>query len=155
MRMLRLSLFSFLLLCLPHGMRAQSADPAASAAIKAVMQKSADDWNRGDLNAFAACYKHSPDILLIGATISRGYDSMLQRYRTHYGSKEKMGVLAFSDLNVQPLDAKFATATGHFHLERTAAGGGNSAGFFLLVLEKTPQGWQIIRDDSTVIQPTK
>ena len=30
---------------------------------------------------------------------------------------------------------KFANATGHFHLERTAAGGENADGFYLLVFE--------------------
>lgn len=153
MRILRLALFTIILLCLPVGVHAQYANPAASVEIKAVMQKSAEDWNRGDLNAFVACYKNSPDILLIGTTISRGYDSMLQTYRTYYGTKEKMGVLSYSQIEVQPLDAKFATATGHFHLERTASGGGSIDGYYLLVFERTPQGWKIIRDDSTVIRP--
>ena len=153
MRTLRFALFTVMLLFLPLGVRAQYAERAASTEIKAVMQKSAEDWNRGDLNAFAACYKNSPDILLIGTTISRGYDSMLQTYRTYYGTKDKMGVLSYYEFEVQSLDAKFATASGHFHLERTSAGGGSADGFYLLVFEKTPQGWKIIRDDSTVIRP--
>jgi hypothetical protein len=101
MRTVRLALFPLILLCLHHNARAQYANLAASTEIKAVMQKSADDWNRGNLNAFVACYKKSPDILLIGTTISRGYDSMLQTYRTYYRTKEKMGVLSYSDLEVQ------------------------------------------------------
>jgi hypothetical protein len=59
-----------------------------------------------------------------------------------------MGVLSFSELEVQP-DEHFVTVTGHFHLERSAAGGGNAGGFFLLVMEKTPAGWKIVRDDTT------
>jgi ketosteroid isomerase-like protein len=153
MRTLKPALFTVMLLCLPLGARAQHAKPAASTEIKAVMQKSAEDWNRGDLNAYVTCYKNSPDILLIGSTVERGYDSMLQTYRTYYGTKEKMGVLSYSEFEVQSLNAKFATATGHFHLERTAVGGGSADGFYLLVFEKTPQGWKIIRDDSTVIRP--
>jgi ketosteroid isomerase-like protein len=153
MRTLRLALVTITLLCLPFDVRAQYSNPAATTDIKAVMGKSAEDWNRGDLNAFATCYKNSADILIIDKTVSRGYDSMIQIYRTYYGTKEKMGVLTYSDLEVQPLDAMFATATGHFHLERTAAGGGNADGYYLLVFEKTPQGWKIIRDDSTVIRP--
>ena len=76
---------------------------------------------------------------------------MLERYRKGYSDKEKMGTLSFSELEVQPLDDRFATVTGHFHLERTVTGGGNADGFFLLVFEKTPAGWKIIRDDSTVL----
>ncbi len=62
-----------------------------------------------------------------------------------------MGTLSFTDLAVQPLDARFATVTGNFHLERNAAGGGNADGYFLLVVEHTPSGWKIIRDSTTVL----
>lgn len=127
--------------------------PADSAAIIAVMNKSAEDWNRGDLDAFATCYKNSPEILFIGGSISRGYAQMLATYKKLYPSHEKMGKLRFTKLEVQPLDAHFATVTGNFHLERTAVGGGNSDGYFLLVFEKTAEGWKIVRDDSTELPP--
>jgi ketosteroid isomerase-like protein len=152
MRTLRLSFLPLLFLLLQcSNLHAQAAD--ATSQIKAVMQKSANDWNRGDLNAFATCYKNAPDILIVGATVSRGYNSMVDVYRKGFGTKEKMGTLTFSKVEVQPLDARFATATGHFHLERTSAGGGNADGFYLLVFEKTRQGWKIIRDDSTTLRP--
>jgi uncharacterized protein (TIGR02246 family) len=115
-------------------------------AIRAVLAKQAVDWNSGDLDAFATGYKNSPDILFIGSKISRGYSQMLERYRTVYSTREKMGTLTYSDIEVQPLDEHFATATGRFHLERTAAGGGEASGSYLLVFEKTAQGWKIVRD---------
>jgi ketosteroid isomerase-like protein len=133
----------------PSLLFAQNATPEARA-IRAVLDKQVVDWNRGDIEAFAAGYKNSPDILFIGSRISRGYAQMLDTYRKNYGTKEQMGTLNFSDLEVQPLDKRFATVTGHFHLERTAAGGGNSDGHFLLVFEKTPDGWKVVRDDTTV-----
>ena len=122
-----------------------------ASAIQTMMQKSAADWNRGDIDAFATSYKNSPDILFLGKTISRGYAGMLATYKEHYPTREKMGTLVFSQLQVQPLDELFATTTGHFHLERTAAGGGNADGYFLLVLEKTKNGWKIVRDDTTAL----
>jgi ketosteroid isomerase-like protein len=125
------------------------AQAPADSAIRAMMQKSVDDWNRHDIDAFATCYKNSPDILFIGHRVSRGYDQMVATYKSVYGTPEKMGVLTFSQLETQPLDANFATITGHFHLERTVAGGGNADGYFLLVVEHTPAGWKIVRDDST------
>jgi len=125
------------------------AQAPADGPIRAMMQKSVDDWNRGDLDAFATSYKHSPDILFIGRKISRGYDQMLATYKAAYGTPEKRGTLSFTHLETQPLDDHFATITGNFHLERTAAGGGNADGFFLLVVENTPQGWKIVRDDTT------
>lgn len=129
------------------------AQAPGDADIKAMMQKSADDWNRGDLDAFASCYKKSPDILFIGRRISRGYDQMLATYKAGYSTPEKMGKLTFSQLETQPLDEHFATVTGHFHLERTADGGGNSDGYFLLVVELTSAGWKIVRDDTTSLPP--
>ncbi len=66
-----------------------------------------------------------------------------------FSSREKMGKLTFSRLDVQPLDEHFATVTGRFYLDRTAAAGGDASGYYLLVLEKTPGGWKIIRDDTT------
>jgi len=118
-------------------------------AILAMLNKQAADWNRGDLEAFATGYKNSPDILFMGRTIRRGYDQMLDGYRKSFPTREAMGTLTFSNLEVQPLDDHFATVTGRFHLERTAAGGGNAGGFYLLVVEKTPSGWKIVRDDTT------
>jgi len=123
--------------------------------IVGVMNQSVVDWNNGDLDAFASSYKNSPDILFIGRKISRGYAQMLAAYKTGYPTREKMGTLSFSQLEVQPLDASFATVTGNFHLERTAAGGGNADGYFLLVFEHTRQGWKIVRDDTTATTPTK
>jgi ketosteroid isomerase-like protein len=118
-------------------------------AILAMLNKQAVDWNRGDLEAFATGYKNSPDILFMGRTIRQGYEQMLAGYRKSFPTREAMGTLTFSNLEVQPLDEHFATVTGRFHLERTAAGGGNAGGYYLLVVEKTPSGWKIIRDDTT------
>ena len=138
-----------IMLVVPSLLFAQNATPEVRD-IRAVLDKQVADWNRGDMEAFASGYKNSPDILFIGSKISRGYAQMVDTYRKNYSTKEKMGTLNFSELEVQPLDEHFATVTGHFHLERTAAGGGNSDGHFLLVFEKTPDGWKVVRDDTTV-----
>lgn len=150
--------FRFLILVLFVALTSLMASPVLQAqsnaqeaqAITAVLDKQVVDWNRGDMESFATGYKNSPDILFMGAKISRGYAQMVETYRKNYSTKEKMGILDFSNLEVQPLDEHFATVTGNFHLERTAAGGGNADGYFLLVFEKTPGGWKIVRDATTV-----
>ncbi len=134
-----------LLLGVPASVFGQTPS-SVEAEIRASFEKQARDWNRGDLTTFATAYKDSPDILFIGSKISRGYAQMLERYRTVYSTREKMGTLTFRDIEVQPLDDRFATATGRFHLSRTAAGGGDASGWYMLVFEKTPQGWKIVRD---------
>jgi len=139
-----------LALCIiPAASSAQRAPSGERDAIITMLNRQAADWNRGNLEAFATGYKHSPDILFMGQPIRRGYDQMLEGYRSKFSNREKMGKLTFSRLDVQPLDEHFATVTGRFYLERTAAGGGDASGYFLLVLEKTPSGWKIIRDDTT------
>ena len=140
-------LFAVLRLTAAPFLQGQNISPAQ--AIRAVLDKQVVDWNRGDLETFATGYKKSPDILFMGSRISKGYDQMLEGYKKSFSSKEKMGVLSLSELEVQPLDEHFATVTGRFHLERSAAGGGNAGGFYLLVMEKTPAGWKIVRDDTT------
>jgi ketosteroid isomerase-like protein len=147
----RLSLV--LLLCMPLAATAQSAPAAEVEAITSVLNKSVADWNRGDIDAFATSYKNSPDIVFMGRTIQHGYAQMLSRYKTAYPAPAAMGTLSFTQLAVQTLDARFATVTGNFHLERTLTGGGNADGYFLLVVESTPAGWKIIRDSTTVIPP--
>jgi uncharacterized protein (TIGR02246 family) len=144
-----LRFLALMVLVFPSILFAQSTTQEAQA-IRAVLDKQVVDWNRGDLDAFATGYKNSPDILFMGSKISRGYAQMVETYRKNYSTKEKMGILDFSNLEVQPLDDRFATVTGNFHLERTAAGGGNADGYFLLVFEKTPGGWKIVRDATTV-----
>ena len=128
-------------------------DSAAAQAIRTMLDKQVADWNRGDMAAFVTGYKNSPDILFIGSSVSRGYAQMVERYRAIYPTREKMGTLSFAQLEVQPLDEHFATVTGHFHLDRTAAGGGNADGHFLLVVEKTPDGWKVVRDSTSADPP--
>ena len=141
-----------LLLCMTLTSAAQSV-PTDAQAIITVLNKSADDWNRGDLDAFATSYKNSPDILFMGRTIQHGYAQMLAHYKSAYTNPAAMGTLNFTQLEVQPLDAHFATVTGRFHLERTTAGGGNADGYFLLVVEHSPVGWKIVRDDTSPPPP--
>jgi uncharacterized protein (TIGR02246 family) len=117
--------------------------------IRALLDKQAADWNRGDIDAFATGYKDSPDILFMGSPIDKGYAAMVARYHKAFPTREKMGTLTFSEVEVQPLDERFATVTGRFHLERTSAGGGNADGYYLLVMEKTVGGWKAIRDATT------
>jgi ketosteroid isomerase-like protein len=148
MRRLLFAIISAILVSAP-ALHAQSSAPPEAGAIIAMLQKSAADWNRGDLDTFATSYKNSPDILFIGHSLSRGYAQMLATYKKNYPTHDKMGTLTFTELEVQPLDAHFATVTGHFHLERSASGGGNADGHYMLVVEHTTQGWKIVRDDTT------
>ena len=60
-----------------------------------------------------------------------------------------MGHLEFTELDVRMLGADHAVVTGHFHLARSAAGGGDASGIFSLVFEKEATGWKIILDHTS------
>jgi len=106
-------------------------------------------WNKGDLETFIQGYKNSPDTLFITRQVFRGVDGMLEEYRHNYPTKAAMGALAFSELEVHPLDENFAVVIGKYHLDRNKKEGGNTNGIFSLVFEKTDKGWKIIIDHTT------
>ena len=118
--------------------------------IKAMMAKSEAAWNRGDLATFANDYEDSPQTTFIGRDITHGgVQAILERYEKGYPTLEKMGNLTYSEIEVRPLGKDYALANGRFALKRTAAGGGDAAGRFTLVLKKTKAGWKIIHDHSS------
>jgi uncharacterized protein (TIGR02246 family) len=138
--MLRLAL----LFCWIPLLCAQSDD------VRAVLQHSEEAWNRGDLAAFASYYDDSPETTFVGRDVVKGgVQAILNRYRKAYPTREAMGTLAFSNVEVRTLAPDVALVTGEFHLERTAAGGGNSAGRYTLILRKTAAGWRIIHDHTS------
>jgi len=126
-------------------LRAQS--PAD--AIRQVLANQQSAWNRGDVVTFMRGYDDSPETTFIGKSVEHGYQMILERYQRNYASREAMGQLDFSDIAVRMLGVDHAVVTGHFHLTRTQAGGGDAAGIFSLVFEKKPAGWRIILDHTS------
>lgn len=122
---------------------------AQADAVKQVLTDQENAWNRGDIVAFMTGYADSPQTTFIGTTIEHGYQSILERYKKKYASPEAMGYLEFTDLNVRMLGTDHAVVTGHFHLTRSAAGGGDASGIFSLVFEKEAAGWKIILDHTS------
>ena len=116
-----------------------------------VVQKSADDWNRGDLPAFVASYEQSPDTTFVGTTVSHGTDNILARYRRNYPDRAHMGKLTFSELQARTLVPTLAIVTGRFTLERDAAAGGHATGLFTLVVRRGANGWRIIHDHTSTL----
>jgi ketosteroid isomerase-like protein len=106
-------------------------------------------WNRGDIEGFARGYKDSPDTIFLSRQLSRGYAGLIEQYHRDYPTKAAMGTLAFSDLEVRPLDENYAVCLGKYELERSKKEGGRAEGLFSLVFEKTEKGWKIIIDHTT------
>lgn len=114
--------------------------------IPAILQRQADDWNRGDIESFMSAYWKSPHLTFAsGGDITRGFEATLERYRTKYPTTEKMGKLTFSDLEVRPLDGHHALVVGRWNLERAEPVGG----VFTLVLRLMGDRWVIIHDHTS------
>jgi uncharacterized protein (TIGR02246 family) len=125
------------------------AAQSSESEIRAVLDRQVEDWNRGDVRAFMQGYEDSPDTLFIGSSIVRGHEQVLERYLSRYSTKEQMGRLTFTIVEVRALGADYALVIGKFHLDRTSAAGGNSDGVFTLTFQKKQGRWKIINDHTS------
>jgi uncharacterized protein (TIGR02246 family) len=148
MRQARVHLLLFLTLIVAASSQAQIAPETA---IRHLLDQQTADWNRGDVDAFMKNYEDSPTTTFVGQTVQYGYATILERYRKLYATPAAMGKLTFSNLAIRVLDADYAVATGNFHLERTATGGGNADGIFSLLFKRNASGWKIILDHTSRI----
>jgi ketosteroid isomerase-like protein len=124
-----------------------SYDIKAADAIKAVINAQAAAWNRGDLEGYMDGYDRSPNTEFVGGdTITRGWQTVLDRYRKNYSSREKMGALTFSDLQITILSKDAALVLGRWHLKRA---NDDPHGTFSLLFRKTKAGWRIVHDHSS------
>ena len=125
----------------------QKQDARTEAAIRAVLDAQRDAWNRGDLEGYMDGYDRSVQTEFVGGDeITRGWQTVLDRYKKKYNSREKMGVLTFSDLEITMLSKDAALVLGRWHLKRATD---EPHGTFSLVFRKTKAGWRIVHDHSS------
>jgi uncharacterized protein (TIGR02246 family) len=133
----------------------RSGPQSDEAEIRAAIQIQTDAWNRADITAFMQTYEDSPDTTFSGQKLRKGYEPILQRYKQSYTSREQMGTLTFSDIDIRLLPSgcgksEIALVTGKFHLDRTEHGeAAKDDGIFSLVWRKGPRGWKIILDHTS------
>ncbi len=117
-------------------------------AVRAVLEAQQAAWNRGDIEGFMSGYAKEEGItFLSGDTLTRGWQTVLERYRKNYDSRAKMGTLAFSDLEFKPLSPFYTMVTGRFQLTRE--NGETPHGRFTLVFRRTNGGWRIVHDHTS------
>ena len=117
-----------------------------------VLADQADAWNRGDLDGFMAGYVNSPELTFrSGGTVTKGYDETLARYRKRYQTPgAEMGKLTFDELVVKRF-GRTTIVTGRWTLDRTAD---TPTGLFTLRMELTADGWKIVDDHTSAVEPT-
>ena len=123
------------------------ASPEAE--IRAVLDRQQADWNRGDVVAFMTGYDDAPATTFQGKTLTHGYQQVLDSYRKRYPTREIMGTLQFSEVEVRMLSPEAALVTGKFALDRTAEAGGPASGRYTLIFVRKPSGWKIIHDHTS------
>jgi len=130
------------------GTFAQSKPNASSeTAIRAVLDAQAAAWNRGDIEGYMNGYDRSPNTEFVGAdSITRGWQDVLDRYKKRYDTREKMGVLTFSDLEITMLSKDAALVLGRWRLKRA---NDEPHGTFTLLFRKRKAGWRIVHDHSS------
>jgi ketosteroid isomerase-like protein len=118
-----------------------------SRAISVVLNAQRDAWNRGDVAGYMDGYARSEDTVFVsGDSVTRGWQTVLDRYRQKYDSREKMGTLVYSDLEITPIGNDAAIVLGRWQLKRTSD---EPHGRFTLLMRRTKQGWKIVHDHTS------
>ena len=119
----------------------------AETAIRKVMDDQAAAWNKGDIEGYMRGYWVSEKLTFVsGDTVTRGWQATLDRYKKGYDTREKMGSLTFSDLEMTILSKDAAIVLGSWHLQRAKDA---PHGKFTLVFRKFKEGWRITLDHTS------
>jgi ketosteroid isomerase-like protein len=70
---------------------------------------------------------------------------VLDRYKRNYDTRDKMGTLAFTEIDIKPLGDVYIV-TGRWQLTRQ---GDTPRGRFTLLLRRTAAGWRIFHDHTS------
>jgi ketosteroid isomerase-like protein len=115
--------------------------------IRTVMNDQASAWNRGDIDGFMRGYWNSNDLVFVsGANVTRGWQPTLDRYKRTYNSREKMGELTFSDLEIDVVSRNAAVVLGSWSLKRA---NDTPGGKFTLIFKRFKDGWKIVHDHTS------
>ena len=117
--------------------------------IAAMLQRSAADWNRGDLQGFMSDYaQDSLTSYVANGHVQYGWQALYDRYQKNYfGPGKSRDSLSFDELRVRVLTPDFAYATARFRLSRRDSV--VASGPFTLVLQKQGDRWRILHDHTS------
>ena len=92
-------------------------------------------------------YARSKSTILVSEdTVTRGWQTVRDRYKKKYSDRARMGTLKFSNLEITPLGADSAVALGRWKLKRAKD---QPHGRFSLIFRKTADGWRIVHDHTS------
>lgn len=120
--------------------------PDDEAAIRSLMDKQIQAWNRGDVDAFMQTYWKNDSLLFVSNPPTYGWQTTLKRYKQAYPDTAAMGKLSFNLLQLKPLSPEYYFVLGQWHLQRSI---GDVGGYFTLLFRKINGEWLIIVDHSS------
>ena len=141
-------LLTFLIVLTVSGFAfAQTKDEKAKMAIRKVMDEQIVAWNRGDVEGFMQGYWKSEELIFVsGYNIRRGWQTVTDNYKKSYNTREKMGVLSFTDLEIIVLGKDSAKVLGSWKVKHEPK---DDQGKFTLIFRKFKEGWRIIHDHTS------
>lgn len=117
------------------------------AAVKAILKRQQNDWNKGAIDDFMNGYWESDQLKFVGANgITYGYTNTLQNYHKRYPDRAAMGKLTFGIKSVEKLSRKVIMLVGTWDLARES---GDIGGYFTLMWKKIKGEWLIISDHTS------
>jgi len=129
---------------------AAAAEPTAE--ICEILHAQQRAWNRGDIDGFMSGYARSRSTIFVSEdTVTRGWQTVRNRYKKKYSDREKMGTLTFSDLEIIPLGPSAAIVIGRWQLKRKID---KPHGRFTLVCRHLTEGWRIVHDHTSAAAPS-
>ena len=125
-----------------------SGSAALKPVITAQLERSAADWNRGDLDGFMSDYAPESTTTYVDGRRSRaGFDYIRGVYAPRFEPGAQRDSLHFEEIEVRPLSPSLALVTARFILQRGPEI--TASGPFTLVMQQRPQGWKILHDHSS------
>lgn len=155
MQLIRLAAlgFSAALLLLSSGIPQSPPSEDDDATVKASIEKTLNDqvtaWNQGSIRDFMNGYVRDEQLRFAsGGNVRRGWEETLNRYLASYSTKEKMGTLKFTDLEIMVLSPDYAEVFGKFHLSRDKSVG-DASGLFTLLMRREGDQWLVLHDHTS------
>ena len=126
----------------------EPVEPATlQAAVDNLLTRSEQAWNGGDLEGFVGWYKRGPETTFLGSSgLTHGWEAIRDRYAGRFQPGAARDSLRFEDLETRPLAPGLGLATARYVLFRGDSV--TATGVFTLIVERTPDGWRIIHDQS-------
>jgi uncharacterized protein (TIGR02246 family) len=119
--------------------------------IRSIMAAQEAAWNHGDIDGFMNGYARSRTTIFVsGDTITRGWQTVRDRYKKKYATAEQMGRLAYSDLEIRSIGSDAAIVLGRWELKRKTD---QPHGRFTLIFSLTSEGWRIVHDHTSSATP--